>query len=180
MAFESGFADILQKKMGFPEENLPKSSSYTVKKRPHSPVIPPLFMDSFRWTPPSAGEAYLNCSTQPQIRNQAENPEAPIPKPNSAPEIFFSIGELGLDNATPFMTLTRHGADLDEGRLSEKQLKKQYRKLAKIFHPDNGHRPNGAEIFQECTEAYRILEAAIASKSKTTKDTSSASNDDRS
>ncbi|MEO9257443.1 MAG: DnaJ domain-containing protein [Crocinitomicaceae bacterium] len=42
------------------------------------------------------------------------------------------------------------GASLDE-------IKKSYRRLAKIHHPDRSKDPNSAEIFIQITEAYDIL-----------------------
>ena len=45
---------------------------------------------------------------------------------------------------------------LPEGS-SEAVIKKQYRRLALIYHPDKSQLPNTATKFQNITEAYRAL-----------------------
>ena len=42
-------------------------------------------------------------------------------------------------------------------RASKEDIRKAYRKLALIYHPDRNHAPEAEEKFKEINQAYRIL-----------------------
>lgn len=42
-------------------------------------------------------------------------------------------------------------------RASQEEIKKAYKKLVKLYHPDINPDPKAAEIFKDINEAYNVL-----------------------
>jgi len=162
MALERDFADILQEKLGTP----PKRETMAAPLSPSAPQFPHwkyrIESPIRTFTPAKIPNIYPKKS--PRIRvKKAINP--PKPKVQNQ-EKTFKIGELGLDLATPLNTLQSLGAHLDPEKISLSGLKKEYRKLARKYHPDSNPSTGSAKFFHEACKAYGLIRDSIEAKNK--------------
>jgi hypothetical protein len=122
-------------------------------------------------------EAELNCTQAPRTSGAWNRPlttplfcfEPPRPAadartPASAPEKHARLSARDLRSLAALNAL---GANLGED-LSMIALRRAFRQLARLYHPD-GHPGSGAaelqrlaRLFAEATEHYRVLTAALA------------------
>jgi hypothetical protein len=158
MTSHRGFADILQEKLG--ENMAPTTASPPAhgKKKPFPwwQYLPQASKN--RFVPLTIPAAY------PRPRPTLRETKRPV-KPQHPLEPTYQLGDIGLEYSTDIVTLQNLGADLDPSQLSLSSLKRQYRRLAKRWHPDHHAHAQAAEPFQQLTQAYQNLQQALTALS---------------
>jgi len=96
--------------------------------------------------------SFATTSQNPKINNYADwNVVFPL----SALKIFFE-GEDKTDKA-PRETQNYFQILKLEKNASKGEIKKQYKQMAKIYHPDVSEHPNAEEVFKIINQAYEVL-----------------------
>ncbi len=159
MGFQREFSDILREKLGDGEKKAPKKAPITERNSTFPSWKFEISTHKRTFIPDQIPQVYPG----PTLRKQSAPPKPAMPK---TADPIFKIGELGLENASALIMLQNLGANLDPARISESELKKEYRKLALRWHPDRCFEdPSGKNFHQACA-AYRQLSGAILALSK--------------
>ncbi len=157
MALQREFAQILQEKLGFTPELSMKTKPFPSQKVEFPSWKYQVFTNQRTFSPTEIPPAYP--------RKPAKKKTAPAAKKTPPqPDPTYKIGQLGLEFTSDLIALQTLGADLDPAQLSLDKLKKEYRKLAKNWHPDHNSNDNSGKNFQMATEAYGRLSQAIESQ----------------
>jgi hypothetical protein len=153
---EKSFRDILS---GLLEEEAPARPS---QELPHQAGFSS--ETSFFWQGPRPEFAprgvYKTANSLRENIVMMVKPEPP-PAPQPAPESVISLSQLNETDRNLTQTLIRLGAtELSEG-LSERRLKKAFRRLAKRLHPDMNKADQSSRGFMELHEAYEKLSSSL-------------------
>jgi hypothetical protein len=161
MSLQREFAEILKEKMGS------TTSKPSVPPAPKTPFRPfPHWKYEFS-SPKHSFFLHKNLNSYPQkpLRKKQTQTQADHSKlPPSEP--VFKIGQLGLEYTSDLMALQTLGADLKAEAITLSQIKKEYRKLARRYHPDHNKNSDGSERFQMAHRSYRNLVQAITEKTR--------------
>lgn len=164
MSFQREFAEILKEKMGSPQESTPEKPSNLGPFSYEERFEPFISAPHFSFSPSQFSNQYPRSKV---VKTDAKAVQPPPQKPEKVKiqEKSYKIGELGMDMATPFVTLIRLGAKLDEKAITLSALKREYRKLAKRYHPDHSKREDAVKLFQSCCQSYGQIKQALNSLS---------------
>lgn len=156
MGFHREFADILEEMMK--KEPLCPPPKASEKRAPILTLQPFLnfYTETIRWTHAPAMKFYPT----PQVKKQ----ETAIPKQTVktkkevAPiaEKMVSMKHVPLQTLEPLKILEQLGAQLGE-EFSLSILRREYRRLAKIYHPDSQHSKSCAVRFQKVSSSYKSV-----------------------
>lgn len=152
MGFQSEFAEILQEKMGKGRVQPPQSQGQKSSK-PDFPDWKYQFFTSQRsFTPSQIPKQYPRPTPQKTSAIHTVKVEK-----NKKEEKHFKIGQLGLEYSSDLILLQNLGAEIESDKIQLSSLKKEFRRLAKKFHPDTSRENQTEKIFHSCHQAYSNL-----------------------
>lgn len=147
MAEKRTFAEILQEKLGRPHYKEAQKSKIPPPTTAFFGMETPLFGPVFSWKP--AGKQYV-------VRKKTPTPQAIVEEQAPPPEApSISIELLNKSEISAWNQIQSMGALKGLEDITEMQLKRAYRTLAKKYHPDK--ESGSPEAFLALQEAYSIL-----------------------
>jgi hypothetical protein len=164
MSFKGEFADILKEKLGEPAQTeAPKETKNTYVSRSIDWILP-IFAPRRTWTPQQIPGAYPKVvvtkrkSTKPQ-------PSSHQQEKVQEKEETISLSSLSTKAKKAHGILVKLGAEFNEDtgfRASE--LKTQYRKLARTYHPDSQSVKASNKYFNMVSVCYKFISKELAEK----------------
>lgn len=141
------FAEILQEKLGTPPSNFGKKIDIPPPVTDFFHAETPIFGPTFSWKP--SGKKYV---VRKKPRPQPLIKEDKVPEPTQ-PSVDIEL--LNQSERAAWKQIQTMGGLMDLETITEMQLKKAYRTLAKKYHPDT--ETGFPEAFLKLQEAYSIL-----------------------
>lgn len=162
MGFPSEFSDILRRKMGSMVEETPITPEVpTQKTAPNSPVFP-IFSHPKTWLPRKLNSAYPVKKISKEQSKQQKVEEIKI----KIAEKIFTQTDLNSDEMKALVRFQTLGGHINAQQICLSTLKKEYRRLAKIYHPDSAKSLLDPKKFHELVTIYHTLEKKLAFLSK--------------
>lgn len=162
MSFKEGFAEILEKKMGSTLSEPKISVNSQPQRAPSLDWILPIFAPRKVWTPHKIPAAY------PRIvgNKQPNSPKISLKNsPSNTSEEVFQTAQLSEKGKKALKILVRLGAELaNDQAFRASELKTQYRRLARIYHPDSQHEKASSKHFNMCSICYKIVSKEVSAK----------------
>lgn len=152
MSIRGEFANILEKKMG-PTPILEKKA-YPIRTDFHQDShfsMSKINLKTCRFTS-------LNSDLYPS-QPKAKSKITPNSTPQKLPaeENLTSILKLSQKSQKAFFLLEKLGANFEDGKLGVQALKREYRRLAKVFHPDQQTPLSCSKKFHYLHTCYQLL-----------------------
>ena len=148
--------------MGIQEE-IPTPGSQQEPQKVQIPrPITQFFSQIKTWAPSQIPKAYPK--TVPKIAT-VQKAKAEVAAPPIEVKSFRSV-QLSKEAQRSLATLRFLGAQVNCDKITLTDVKKEYRKLAKIYHPDSHHPKAEAKTFHQCCLSYRQLSACLIELSK--------------
>jgi hypothetical protein len=157
MGFQSEFAEILQKKMGEDTHTPPHIETPPPIKRYFFQETVLNFKFKKTWKPIGAAEKY------PSINVVKTKVETPLKRVLTGEineivnEITYSIDSLKDEKKLALQDFIKVGARLNLQELSDSSIKKEYRRLLKIYHPDYCKLKDASLILERIIKLYKSL-----------------------
>lgn len=154
MSFDKGvsFIDILEKKIGLPDSppaNRAISTDFDMKfSSPLAHGNPIYFKKSLKAVYP-----YAKARKSTQKRTEAPKTKATIER--------FPILRLSESGQKHYFKLQALGCQFDDGFIDLGQLKAEYRRLARFWHPDTAKEQANPTQFANLTRRYRALKKEL-------------------
>lgn len=149
MAFESDFAQILKKKMNF----LSEKDENTLKNTDKNPFFQTesinFYTNPYTWKPRKTPVSYRKKKVK---RVTSLKKTAPVLEIKT-----FNIEQLCEESRGLILSFISLGALINKSQFSSSQLKKEFRRLAKVYHPDTSTQVNSSESFQELHRLYSSI-----------------------
>lgn len=163
MSSTGHFAEILQEKMGAPKKGLTqKSPIQTGFSLENSPFFEVNFNKNFTSFNP-VKKVY---PTPSRPSRESQQVKTPIKKaPQTHPQI--SILRLSENSQKSYFLLLKLGAQFEDGKIDSQALKNEYRRLAKVFHPDSPSNNSCSKKFHYLHTCYKVLTKALDSHETT-------------
>ena len=146
MGFHKNFAQILQEKLGRSE---PKIQKPPLTNRPMSTFTPPISLyhaGIFTWKPSKRPSSYL----QKQRPKKVKLTTQPVEK-------NWGFHDLDKEGQVLLQKFVRMGAKINIDQFLGSQIKKEYRRLVRKFHPDGGGSPDHTHHFHRLQQTYKPL-----------------------
>lgn len=152
------FAEILKQEMA-------QQGEKTFHYAPPSEPAPSLFFDWHpqkifkKWPPQTPKGFYLKSQRKPDIKSSPPTKDREVSlQPTEKKLSFADFSPQAQACLNHFQTL---GAKINANAFYSVELKKEYRRLAKRFHPDLKSPESSAKSFQQLTLLYQKIEKEI-------------------
>lgn len=159
MTLHKEFADILKEKLGeFPSEDTPKPFKSPKRDLNFQPILS-FFTDVKTWIPKHGLKSYPQKKCTQWKQETPKKHKLSFSKPikkRTQPEKFHSLSELSLSSQKAYISLQKLGATLPSQQFQISTLKREYRRLIKLFHPDHSQ-STSSQSFQMVLKNYRTL-----------------------
>lgn len=153
MTFEGEFAEILKEKMGETPKVAPQKRRSAPLRSSFGDPLLNFYVEKKQWIPSRGLTSYPKKT--PSIK------PIQVPEPVVSEEISWEMAQLPVDLRLQLSAFEDLGAKLDKDKIQKSHLKKQYRILAKKYHPDLQKDQNLASQFAELKKVFNRIEVEI-------------------
>ena len=165
MSFIGEFAEILEKKLG----KEPKASHRPAAIRSEYSLFEAVIPTSsdhrnFQFIG-SVEKRYPKVDVKKAPRKEPQQTKAKVVV-NKTKENLISVLKLSEKAQKAYFLLIRLGAEFEDGKIGKSLLKSEYRRLAKIYHPDNQLSSSSSKKFNYLHTCNKILIKALSSIEK--------------
>lgn len=165
MSFKGEFAEILKDKLGEPiQKEAPKETSSTYVSRSIDWILP-IFAPRKTWTPQEIPGAYPKVVVTKK-NSSKEKEKASAGAKTQEVETSIPLSSLSEKATKAHRILTKLGAEFSEtDSFRPSELKTQYRKLARVYHPDSQNIKASSKSFNMVSVCYKFIAKELIEKS---------------
>jgi hypothetical protein len=157
MGQNQSFADILQTKLGsIPPEREPSPTQWAQETLLWYTVLPGHYCH--KWSPHQGSKhSYPKAASRPKTR--LKQPGTVAQAENVLPS--FACDQISKTGQESLHRLIKMGANICDKGFSQAQLKKEYRRLLKVYHPDHSRDPMSRDQLNQLILSYRQLQQEL-------------------